>query len=222
MAQWARRLVRLFYSRLAWAYDPAAWLLTGGLYQRWTFAAESFLAEGPVLEVGCGAGHLLARLAGNGIEVTGVDISPNMVNLAERRLRRAGVPGRVICADARRLPLPDASIDTIINAFPMPYVKEQATWAEYVRVLRPEGRWVVVEGPRLQRFNVRLVGWHLLRLAEFGLRPGRHGRGAAVPSHLFPDQRRELVKVGPTPVAVAILQKGKEHPQSPVSQQSQV
>jgi ubiquinone/menaquinone biosynthesis C-methylase UbiE len=179
------------------------------MYQRWTFAAESFLAEGPVLEVGCGAGHLLARLAANGIEVTGVDISPNMVTLAERRLRRAGLTGRVICADARRLPLPDASIGTIINAFPMPYVKEQATWAEYTRVLRPGGRWVVVEGPHLQKLNVRLVGWYLLLLAEFGLRLGRNRRDATVPLRLFPDQRREFVKVGPAPVAVVILQKGR-------------
>ena len=222
MAQWARRLVRPFYSGLAWAYDPAAWLLTGGLYQRWTFAAESFLAEGPVLEVGCGAGHLLARLAAKGSEVTGVDISPNMVSLAERRLRRAGLAGRVICADARRLPLPDASFGTIINAFPTPYVKEPATWAEYVRVLRPGGRWVVVEGPQLQRFHVRLVGWHLLLWAEFGRRPGRNRKGAAVPSHLFPDRRREFVKVGPTTVAVVILQKGKELPRSQAPQQSQV
>ena len=222
MAQWARRLVTPFYSRLASAYDPAAWLLTGGLYQRWTFAADSFLAEGPVLEVGCGAGQLLARLAANGIEVTGVDISPNMVDLAERRLRRAGLPGRVICADARRLPLPDASIATIINAFPTPYVVEEETWAEYMRVLRPAGRWVVVEGPRLQRFNVRLVGWYLFLLARFGLRLGRNRTGATVPLHLFPDQRRELVKVGPTSVAVVILEKGKEHSQSPIPQQSQV
>ena len=74
----------------------------------------------------------------------------------------------------------------------------------------------------VNRFNVRLVGWYLLLLAEFGLRLGPNRRGTAVPSHLFPDQRRELVKVGPTPVAVVILQKGKEHPQSPVPQQSQV
>ena len=101
----------------------------------------------------------------------------------------------------------------------MPYVTEQATWAEYTRVLRPGGRWVVVEGPHLQKFNVRLLGWYLLLLA-FGLRPWRNRRDVTVALHLFPDQRRELVKVGPAPVTVVILQKSREHPQSPAPRPS--
>ena len=30
MGRWARRFVEQFYTRLAWAYDPAVWLIGGG------------------------------------------------------------------------------------------------------------------------------------------------------------------------------------------------
>ena len=66
-----------------------------------------------VLEVGCGRGHLLARLAKHGLDVIGVDKSTQMVNAARKRLRKANLSGQVICADAKQIPLPDASIGTI-------------------------------------------------------------------------------------------------------------
>ena len=84
----AVKVIGRLYSSLSWAYSPAVWILTGGLYYRWTFAAERFVRQGPVLDVGCGRGRLLARLAGQGLEVIGVDNSPQMVQAAQRCLDR--------------------------------------------------------------------------------------------------------------------------------------
>lgn len=67
---------------------------------------------GPVLEIGCGSGRLLAPLARAGFDVTGVDKSPEMLARAELRLAaessevRAGV--RLIEADVKDLNLPQA------------------------------------------------------------------------------------------------------------------
>jgi SAM-dependent methyltransferase len=47
-----------------------------------------------VLEPGCGSGRMLAALAREGVDAVGVDLSPAMVRLAERR-----VPGRAVLAD---------------------------------------------------------------------------------------------------------------------------
>lgn len=209
MARWAHRLVGQFYGRLAWAYGPAVWLLTCGLYQRWMLTAEEFIEKGPVLEVGCGQGRLLAHLAQKGHSVIGVDISPQMVAIAQRRLSQTGSDSKVICCDARKLPLDDGSIGTIINTFPMPYVQEEATWAEYVRVLRPGGRWVVVVGPKHDKFHLRLLGGYLLLLAEHGLSLGRDRKGTAVPRQFFPHQRWLLVQVGGTSLIVGILEKAQ-------------
>ncbi len=62
--------------------------------------------RGPILELGCGPGRVLAVLAQAGFEIDGVDQEPEMLRRAERRLP-AEVRGRVrlIEGDLRRLPL---------------------------------------------------------------------------------------------------------------------
>jgi len=204
LAQW---IIPQFYSGLAWAYDPAVRLISCGQWYRWAFAAEHFIRDQPVLDVGCGRGHLLTHLAKQGFEVVGVDKSPQMVRAARRRLEQAGLAAKVFCADARALPLPDASVGTIINTF---FYAGEETWTEYARVLRPGGRWVIVSGPRPDRFCPELLGLYLLRLFEHGfraLRRRRYGVTVTIPQELFPHQRTELVQVGRTPIFVVIFGK---------------
>jgi SAM-dependent methyltransferase len=55
-----------------------------------------------VLEPGCGSGRMLEALAARGLEVTGVDLSPRMVELARARL---GGSGTVALADMTRFDL---------------------------------------------------------------------------------------------------------------------
>lgn len=52
------------------------------------------LSGSPLLELACGSGRLLVPLALEGFELTGVDNSPAMLNLAEQRLQEAGVAAR--------------------------------------------------------------------------------------------------------------------------------
>ena len=52
------------------------------------------LSGSPLLELACGSGRLLLPLAEAGYEVTGVDNSANMLNLAEQRLQQAGLAAR--------------------------------------------------------------------------------------------------------------------------------
>ena len=207
MKRLARWVVGQFYGRLAWAYDAAVWILSGGLWYRWAFTAERFVRDQPVLEVGFGTEHLLARLARKGLDVIGVDKSRQMVAIAHRRLDRAGLRGNILCADAVSLPLPAGSIGTIITTFPAGDVAQASTWVEFARVLRPGGRWIVVSGPRPDRVRLRLAGIYLLRLFVHGLKALRHGAGVSVqiPTNLFADERTELLKVGSIPVLVAIF-----------------
>ena len=197
------------YTSLSWAYSPGAWLFSGGLYYGWTFAAEGFIDKEPVLDAGCGRGRLLVRLAEQGREVIGVDLSPQMVRAAQRGLERKGANGIVLCADARCLPIPDESIGTIINAFPMRYVSEERTWNEYLRVLRPGGRWILVSLPPFLGLHPRLIGWYLFRLVEYAVaaKLGYMITTITIPTELFPRQRREHVPVGPTHAVVTILEK---------------
>lgn len=80
--------VRESYDRVA---DSYVGLRVGELGDRpWLRAALGAFAEGvrglgPVLDVGCGPGTVTAHLAGLGVDVTGVDLSPRMVEHARRR-----------------------------------------------------------------------------------------------------------------------------------------
>jgi ubiquinone/menaquinone biosynthesis C-methylase UbiE len=99
------------------------------------------------LDIGCGTGFLSLELAALGHRVTGLDFAPAM--LAEAR-RKADAQGRTIRfeeADAEQLPFPADSFDLAISRhvlWTLPH--PQAAIDEWVRVLRPGGRLVIVDG----------------------------------------------------------------------------
>jgi ubiquinone/menaquinone biosynthesis C-methylase UbiE len=93
------------------------------------------LARGAeVLEVGCGTGLILARLAPIAVRVAGVDLSEGMLS----RARARGFA--VEQADATRLPYPDASFDLAVCFKVLPHVPAaREAVAEMARVVRPGG-----------------------------------------------------------------------------------
>lgn len=101
---------------------------------------------GDLLDVPCGFGRHSVPLARAGYRVVGVDRSQALLADAQRR---AGVERwpKLIRADYRELPLPDASFDAAVNLFTsLGYLgDEQDTHAlaEIGRVLRPGGRLVI-------------------------------------------------------------------------------
>lgn len=60
---------------------------------------------GPVLELAAGTGRVLIPLAEAGLEVTGIDISQPMLDIAGRRLAAAGLQARLVCAPMQALDL---------------------------------------------------------------------------------------------------------------------
>ena len=87
-----------------------------------------------VLEVGCGTGLILARLASVASRAVGVDLSPGM--LAKARERGLDVAE----ADATSLPFADASFDTVVSFKVLPHVPDiRAALVEMARVVRPGG-----------------------------------------------------------------------------------
>ena len=99
--------VRATYDAVATAYaDQLVDELDGLPFERWLLDRVADDAAGrPVVEVGCGPGHVTAYLAGAGADATGMDLSPGMV--AEARAR---FPGRRFeVGDFRRLGRPATS-----------------------------------------------------------------------------------------------------------------
>jgi len=100
-----------------------------------------------ILEIGCGAGQTCVELARRGARVTGVDISDAQIALARQRVDAAGLPVRLLRADAADIsPLPDASFDAIVAVYAFPYVAEMhACLTECARLLRPCGRLIFAQ-----------------------------------------------------------------------------
>ena len=99
------------------------------------------------LDAGCGTGFLTFELAARGHHVTGIDFAPAMLTQARRKATERGVSIRLEEADAEQLPFARGSFDLVISRhllWTLPH--PEAALDEWVRVLRPGGRLVVVDG----------------------------------------------------------------------------
>ena len=109
-----------------------------------------------MLDVGCGTGTLALaerRRLGTAGAVHGVDASPEMVARARSKSARLGLPVVFQVAAAQSLPFADATFDAVFCTLAMHHLPEDArarALAEMRRVLKPQGRVLVVEFRRAQ------------------------------------------------------------------------
>jgi SAM-dependent methyltransferase len=119
-----------------------------------------------LLDVGCGTGRHAVALAARGVAVTGVDLSPAMLERARARAVAAGVDIELVEADARDLPPGlepyDAAICLCEGAFCLvaddtePLAHDRAILTSIYDVLRPGGR-LALNGLNAGRL---LAAWH--------------------------------------------------------------
>lgn len=119
--------------------------------EAWRQLLLAHLPEAPadVADLGCGTGSLACLLAGEGYDVTGVDLAPAMVALARYKAARAALPVRFLVGDAGSPPLPERAFDVVLVrhvlwALPEP-AAALASWRGLLReggcLLLVEGRW---------------------------------------------------------------------------------
>src|SRR5215469_3799343 len=100
-----------------------------------------------VLDAGCGTGFLSFELAARGHQVTGVDFAQAMLAEARRKAAERSLSVRFEEGDAEHLPFPPASFDLAISRhvlWTLPH--PEGAIDEWIRVLRPGGRLVVIDG----------------------------------------------------------------------------
>ena len=98
------------------------------------------------LDAGCGTGFLSFELAARGCRVTGVDFAPAIIAAARRKAADRSVAIRFEEGDVEQLPFTAGSFDLVISRhllWTLPH--PEAALDEWIRVLRPGGRLVVVD-----------------------------------------------------------------------------
>jgi len=131
---------------------------------------------GKSLELGCGTGFftLNLKLAGVINEAHVTDLSPGMVEVAQRNAKSLGfdVSGRV--ADAERLPYDDNTFDLVVGHAVLHHIPDlDKAFAEIIRVLRPGGRFVfagepTIWGDKIARRLSRTTWWLATNVTKFG------------------------------------------------------
>ena len=116
-----RRYVRRLFATIADRYDLITVLLSFGRDRHWKSRLVSLVDPRPgarVLDLACGTGDIAFEAARRGAVVTGVDITPRMIELARRRMQAC--PGVVFSVgDMCALPVASGSFDAITTGEPL-------------------------------------------------------------------------------------------------------
>jgi len=100
--------------------------------------------EHTVLDVATGTGNIALRAAAAGASTTGLDLTPELVDVAHMRARELCVDVEWVQGDVEELPFPDATFDRVFSAFGAQFApRHNVTAAELVRVCRPGGAIVL-------------------------------------------------------------------------------
>ncbi len=131
--------IRRHFERAAASYDAAAVLQRRSADELVERLALVRLEPRLVVDLGCGTGYALGRLADRYPAALrfGIDQAPTMARIAAR----AG-HGPLLIADAHRLPLADAAVDLVVSNLMMQWCDPADAFAEIRRVLQPGGLFV--------------------------------------------------------------------------------
>lgn len=135
-------MARVAYEQIADAYADRYLqdLSDAHLVERF---AKSLSPGSTVLDAGCGPGTYTNLLTEMGFDVTGIDVSPSMLEIARRAFPKCKfAPG-----DMRALDTADASIDGVLSAYSLIHVPNAMfieTLRELGRVLRPGGKLCII------------------------------------------------------------------------------
>jgi len=140
------------FDRVAPYYDAMNSVLSLGMDRRWRRVAATSLHLRPgarVLDVATGTGALataIVRATEGSVSVTGCDVNDHMLSVAKARTLRTDAPVAWVRGDATHLPFAGETFDAVTIGFAIDDMPDRdACVREMLRVLRPEGRLLLLE-----------------------------------------------------------------------------
>ncbi len=127
-----------------------------------------------VLDVGCGTGNLTltAKIAvGPSGSVYGIDASPEMIVVARKKAKRAGLETGFDVGLIEKIAHPDATFDAVISRLVIHHLPDDLKrrgFAEIFRVLKPGGFFLIADfnppaNPVLRHVTSTMVGSHMMQ-----------------------------------------------------------
>ena len=125
-----------------------------------------------VLDYGCGAGENSVILAALGAKVWGIDLSPDLIEIAKRRLDRNGLQASFKVASAYETNFPDDSFDVVFGIAILHHLNLEMASREVCRVLKPGGSAIFAEPIR----DLRILKWlrKLAPVRDSNVSPGEY------------------------------------------------
>jgi demethylmenaquinone methyltransferase/2-methoxy-6-polyprenyl-1,4-benzoquinol methylase len=168
-----QHFVTPMFDLIAPRYDAFTRVFSYGMDRGWkrTLVAEVAARVSPgahVVDLACGTGDIAFSTARavNGAQVTGIDASPNMIQLAQARAATAESSARFELGDMTRLAFADASVDAITAGYAFRNVPDHhAALREAARVLKPGGVMVTLDFYRPEYALWRTLFMGYLRVA---------------------------------------------------------
>ena len=152
---------------------------------------------GPVADVGCGPGHVTARLHDSGLDAFGIDLSPVMIDVARREH-----PGlRFEVGSMTDLPLADASVAGLVAFWSLIHLPDHAlpgVFGHFRRALRPGGPLLLgFHVGEMSRLKTEGYGGHPMKVYVHRRKPAfvaaaLRDAGFAVEAHMLVDPDASL------------------------------
>lgn len=120
--------------------------------------------SGEILEIGFGTGLNLSCYPKEVRKISVVDPNPGMHRRAQRRLRKTDIEVDMRLLGSEELPFEEATFDCVVSTFTLCSIQQvERALAEVFRVLKPEGRFLVLEhgfsnDPEIQKWQRWLNG----------------------------------------------------------------
>jgi demethylmenaquinone methyltransferase/2-methoxy-6-polyprenyl-1,4-benzoquinol methylase len=147
-------------------YDRGIRILTLGRLDKTYDRLVSRITGGQkVLDIGCGTGALTLRAARMGARVKGIDINPQMLEIARQKAARAGLAQNLELAEMGVAELSNEeteSYDVVMSGLCFSELTEDEvvyTLKQVKRILRPEGLLIVADEVRPRSIIMRLISW---------------------------------------------------------------